>query len=454
MTNHPPFLLTTFCTLFAVQPWTVAAVARSEDCCHPSYGCSDSDCNSGESYRGYTGCGAGQYETGRSQCCYGWRSGQCSACANCPAGRHKGAGCSRGGVEACCSADLWDGSACQWTTASCPADYWCPGDGSLHACTSGNMIVSTGLAGQATEAGACAWPGGRSEGCCGGYCSYFQCPSYYGITGCGAGQYETGRSNCPGSYVYGCGQCSACADCPAGRHKGAGCTRGGVEDCICDAGFYCPGRATADGIPCPAGESSEPGQKFCCPADLWDGSACQWPTASCPADYWCPGDGSLHGPCTADGATPSSGLAGQATEARACVLPDGRSEACCLSSGTCSTSSCLFHGATGCGVGQYETGRSTTSSSCGYLVSACADCPAGRHKGAGCSRATSCASTAEMVAACSDLCQFNDGQVFDGTACVSLASRTTCSMANNTVWNGTTCDALSSAWNEQGCCET
>jgi len=335
---------------------------RSEDCCYPSYGCTSTDvCGSGTSMYGYTGCGTGQYETGRSTCPGCHSSTKCSACADCPAGRHKAAGCSRGGVAACCSADLWDGSACQWTTASCPADYWCPGDGTIHGpCTSVSKS-STGLTGQSTEAGACAWPDGRSEACCangGTLCSDSDCrsgESYHGNTGCGAGQYETGRSQCCSDWTS--GQCSTCADCPAGRHKAAGCSRGGVAACMCDTGFYCPDPdSTADGIPCPEGEGSEPGQEFCCPADVWDGSACQWTTASCAAGYWCPGDGSIHGPCAADG-----------------------------------------------------TGDRTVSS---------------------------------------DSCQFDDGEVFNGTACVS----TTCTC--DELWNGTTCDALSSAWNEQGCCET
>jgi len=200
---------------------SVVSPPRSEACCDEY--CVDEPC----SYYGSSGCGSDQYET--------WRSvapSSCgepvSTCAACPAGRRKTVGCSRGGVEACCSADLWDNNTqtCQWPTASCPADYWCPGDGSLHGpCPEG----STGLTGQTTEAGACELPNKRTESCCDGDCSDSDGCSYYGYIGCGANQYETGRLTCPGICS---GQCSACADCPPGRHKAAGCSRGGVEACL------------------------------------------------------------------------------------------------------------------------------------------------------------------------------------------------------------------------------
>jgi len=252
-----------------------ACTARSEDCCS-RYGCSDRACEvfPGESYRGYSGCGAGQYETGQSQCCYGSSDLQCSACAECPAGKHKGTGCSRG---PCCSADLWDGSACQWTPASCPADYWCPGDGTLHGPCSAVDKISTGLAGQATEAGACVVPYGRSESCCGiGNSCTRQRAKYgdrgcYGYSGCGAGQYETGRSSCPG-----CGpdwQCSACAACPAGQHKAAGCKT--ADRRHSSASFYDPSATSCDGTACLAGQFGPTGAT----------TAAEASCTSCPAGW-------------------------------------------------------------------------------------------------------------------------------------------------------------------------
>ena len=56
------------------------------------------DCGKGQ-YQVQTGqascesCGTGQYQTSRGKCCSGSGSDYCSTCADCPAGRYKGSGC-------------------------------------------------------------------------------------------------------------------------------------------------------------------------------------------------------------------------------------------------------------------------------------------------------------------------------------------------------------------------
>ena len=111
-------------------------------------------------------------------------------------------------------------SSCSGIDANCAADGWCPGDGRRHACFDAGK-ASTGLAGQATEAGACT---ARSESCSNG--NTFIQFSFNGNTGCGANQYHDPSQ---------CSQC--CTACPAGRHKGPGCSKLGVEAC-CEPGWY------------------------------------------------------------------------------------------------------------------------------------------------------------------------------------------------------------------------
>ena len=84
----------------------------------------------------------------------------------------------------------------------------------FHPCdAAGAKPAFTGLTGQATEDAACT---ARSEDCLGG------------LNGCGANQYQFEKQvKCPHSDK----KCSICANCPSGRHKGAGCTSAGIEAC-------------------------------------------------------------------------------------------------------------------------------------------------------------------------------------------------------------------------------
>ena len=63
---------------------------------------------------------------------------------------------------------------------------------------------------------------------------------------------------------------------------------------------------------------------------------------------------------------------------------------CCFNDGTCVWSGCDLHQFRGCGAGRYQTGRATCPGCTTNKCSACADCPAGRHKGTGCTEATEC----------------------------------------------------------------
>ncbi len=195
----------------------------------------------------------------------------------------------------------------------CPTGHYCPNFSTQTACDAGKYHAQTGQ---------------RSEAAC------VNCPKGWSTQGtqgqsacalCAAGKYaeQPGQRECtncgPGKYHTQTGQKSA-APCTAAA---------------CTAGHYCPGDGAI--TPCAAGKYAEqPGQRECTncgpgkyhtQTEQLSASACK----NCPVDYWCPGDGSIGGPCASrpQGRT-SSGLAGQATEAGACPWPDGRTESCCL----------------------------------------------------------------------------------------------------------------------------
>ena len=201
------------------------SVARTEDCCHPTLGCGSDGC----SYYGNIGCGAGQYQTGRSRCCSSYGD-QCSACADCPTGRYKG-GCS-------------ESRSCPGEDAHCPWGHYCPGNGRIHSCAAGTYQPQTG----ATSADACQ-----------------SCPA-------GFAQPSMGRS--------------VCHPCSAGKYAGTG-----KESCT--------------GTACPAGtfgriEATSASEAECegCPVGRWQPTSGQTTCASCPSG-WSTAGTTGHSACTA-----------------------------------------------------------------------------------------------------------------------------------------------------------
>ncbi len=73
----------------------------------------------GDAMNGYKGCGVGQYQVGSSsQCDPRYTYLLCSTCAACPAGQVKAAGCSKLGVEACCTAGTYYVAPLQFAVAA------------------------------------------------------------------------------------------------------------------------------------------------------------------------------------------------------------------------------------------------------------------------------------------------------------------------------------------------
>ena len=217
--------------------WRVASVdPRTEDCCSgASCTWSYNDCE----FYGNSGCGAGQYETSRSACC----GGQCSACADCPAGRHKGAGCKTTDTVPW---GYYDPSAGSCTAnADCPVGHYCQADSATPlSCAAGTYQPQTG----ATSADACQ-----------------SCPA-------GFAQPSMGRS--------------VCHPCSAGKYAGTG-----KESCT--------------GTACPAGtfgriEATSASEAECegCPVGRWQPTSGQTTCASCPSG-WSTAGTTGHSACTA-----------------------------------------------------------------------------------------------------------------------------------------------------------
>ena len=220
----------------------------SEQCCNTVLGCSFVGCD----LHGFTGCGAGQYQYATQVCTGCFQHYRCSACRDCPAGRHKADSfaCTQEGIEACdtiCAPGTHfvtgDTGSCSGVDAACPAGYWCPGDGRRHgpcASVGAGKLGRAGLAGQASEAEAC-------QGACvpadapGGVCC---APGIHYVAGV-AGSTTSGSCSgvdaaCPAGYW--CAGDGSRRACPAGRYGRADLSGEATEDGACRGeleGFVC-----------------------------------------------------------------------------------------------------------------------------------------------------------------------------------------------------------------------
>ena len=224
--------------------------------CHPvKY---DSRCNfrkeiNGCPWYGRQGCGVSQFITGWDKTasrCTDW----ISICADCPAGRHKGAGCTFDTSCPPCPAGTYSASgAASCTAAACTVGHYCPGDGTLKGCVAGKYHTLTGQA----SAAACE-----------------NCPAAWSTRGaegrsaceiCAAGKYSTqeGQDTCtgcaPGKYHTETGHTSAaaCESCAAGMYQ----EQAGQSACVaCAAGTY--EDATGRSTPCSAITFSCPNAQY------------------------------------------------------------------------------------------------------------------------------------------------------------------------------------------------
>jgi hypothetical protein len=173
----------------------------------------------------------------------GWLS--CRPCA-------AGSWSALNGQSSCspCAAGTWsdEGQSSCTPLSLCPPGYQCSG-GTRSPCAAGSWSdegqssCSPCAAGSWSDEGqsSCSlFPDGRNAACCLDNVCYDSGVSYYGETGCGAGQYQVSQSTCPNGDPS--ETCSKCADCPPGRSKyePPGCSKSGLNACLpcvdCDFG--------------------------------------------------------------------------------------------------------------------------------------------------------------------------------------------------------------------------
>ena len=155
-------------------------------------------------------------------------------------------------------------SQCSGSDAACAAGYWCPGDGSRHACPAGKW--GNEAAGQTSESAACPNDctagsycpdtGATSEGgnCAAGH----YCPDVTTQTECEAGKYndeerQTAASDCKDCVFDGCpshSRCSLFIECHA-------CYTDSVNNPETDRSVHCINQELTGTIPAALGKLTD-----------------------------------------------------------------------------------------------------------------------------------------------------------------------------------------------------
>lgn len=218
--------------------------------------------------------------------------GTCTECigannctkATCPSGKVLDTSSQSCVTSGCAAGQYKDGDSC----VSCPAGYYCTGDGTKAPCEPGSYSGSTGAA-------AC--------------------------TKCMQGKYQpesgkTSCTNCPAGTFAGEYGATSCSYCEAGSYSA-----GGSYTCTaCTSGMYAPNAGSTSCMECPVGTTATK-----------DGKSCE----TCPAGKYC--DGTFARDCTSN--TYSTGGASACSSCSNITITGGTCNTC-TATGECLTMTC------------------------------------------------------------------------------------------------------------------